>query len=280
MSIIKTEAIVLKQFDLGEADKIITFYTKDYGKVRAVAKGVRKSRSSLSGIVLPFNYNYMTFYQTDSLDRINQVKNVFTFAKLREDLSKMAYASFMAELIEKVGLENDPNQDLFSLLLSSLHQLLNEKEYNYIELSFKVRLLGILGFKPELDSCISCKKELIYYRKNIFDIEHGGLLCTDCYRDRIENISTNNCVERKQNTEQSNEYSNRSDSNINKYILYGESIQVLNDLFETGLKPATNLKISNKAFRQLDDLINKFMIYHLDLKLKSFDFLNMIKNLG
>jgi len=257
MGIIRTEALVLKQFDLGEADKIITFYTKDYGKVRAVGKGVRKSRSSMSGIVLPFNYNQMTFYQTASLDRINQVKNIFTFAKLREDLTKMAYASFMAELIEKVGLENDPNQALFSLLLSSFHQLLKaDDHFGFIELTFKVRLLAILGLKPELDKCISCKKELLCYKKNIFDIEHGGLICKECYKR-----STNN-------------------SSINKYILYGESVQVMKNFFETGLQSLPNLKLSKGAYEQLDEFINKFMLYHLDIKLKSFDFLNMIKNLG
>ena len=84
MAILRTEAIVLKQFDLGEADKIITFFTKDYGKIRAVAKGVRKSKSSISGIVLPFNYNLITIYRGKSIDRINQIRNIFTFNKVRK----------------------------------------------------------------------------------------------------------------------------------------------------------------------------------------------------
>ncbi len=257
MGIIKTEAIVLKQFDLGEADKIITFYTKDYGKVRAVGKGVRKSRSSMSGIVQPFNYNHMTFYQNTSLDRINQVKNIFSFAKLREDLTKTAYASFMAELIEKVGLENDPNQSLFFLLLSSFHQLLKADEnIGFIELTFKVRLLAILGLKPDLDNCVSCKKELLCFKKNIIDIEHGGLICKECYKKSTDT------------------------SSVNKYMLFGESVQVMKNFFDTGLQSLPNLEISKGAYEQLDELINKFMIYHLDIKLKSFDFLNMIKKLG
>jgi DNA repair protein RecO (recombination protein O) len=258
MGIIKTEAVVLKQFDLGEADKIITFYTKDYGKVRAVAKGVRKSRSSMSGIVLPFTYNYMTFYQGNSLDRINQVKNIFSFSKLREDLTKMAYASFVAELIEKVGLENDPNQALFSLLLSTLHQLLKTEvdELKYIELAYKVRILAILGIKPELEHCISCNKEMNYGRSNIFNIEYGGLLCRKCLEE------------------------NSSKYAAGKFILLGEAVQVIKNLFNSGLKPIANLKISLQAYQQLDELVNKFITYHLDLKLRSFDFLNMIKNLG
>jgi len=113
-----------------------------------------------------------------------------------------------------------------------------------------------LGLKPELDNCISCNKELLCYKKNIFDIEHGGLICKECYKKSTEN------------------------SSVNKYILYGESVQKMKKFFETGLRSLPNLKLSKVAYEQLDEFINKFMIYHLDIKLKSFDFLNMIKNLG
>src|SRR5690554_1274690 len=167
MSIIRTEAIVLKQFDLGEADKIITFFTKDYGKVRAVAKGVRKSRSSMSGIVLPFNYNLVTIYRGKSIDRINQVRNIFSFNRLREDLVKMAYASFVTEAVERVSQENQANEALFALLLSTLHKIMVAEEgLLYIELIFKISLLVVLGLKPQLDYCAICNKKLDYWERN------------------------------------------------------------------------------------------------------------------
>lgn len=259
MSIIKSEAIIIKQFDIGESDKIITSYTKDYGKIRAVAKGVRKSRSSMSGIVLPFNYNYVTFYQGRSLDKINQVQNIFSFVKLREDLIKMAYASFMAEFIEKVGMENDPNPALFSLLLSNFHQLLvtDNDELKYIELVYKIRLLTILGLKPEIDTCISCNKDLRYYKKNIFDIKLGGLICQPCYVIQKKPMSP-----------------------LQKFVLLGEAVTILKKILNSGLEPLKNLKIPDNSFQQLDNLANKFITYHLELKLNSYEFLNMIKDLG
>lgn len=255
MAIIKTEAIVLKQFDLGEADKIITFYSKDYGKIRAAARGVRKSRSSISGLVLPFSYNYLTLYKGRSLYRINQLKSIFSFSNLREDLTKMAYASYMAEIIEKVGLEDEDNQALFSLLLSSYHQLLkiDDQHLKYIEFAFKTRILALLGINPELKYCISCNQELNYKDNNIFDIENGGFYCGSCY------------------------------ANLRKkglYKLSGKSIYIMKQLFDSGLTPVGDLNIADKDFQNLDEVVNKFMTYHLDLKLKSFDFLNMIKNMG
>ncbi len=254
MSLFNTDAIVLKHFDLGEADKIITFYTKDKGKVRAVARGARKTKSSISGLLLPFTYNNITFYRGRSLDRINKIKNRFSFSPLREDLNKMAYASYMAEIIEKAGMEDDPNRDLFSLLLTTFHQLLkaDEGELNYINLVYKVRFLGIMGFKPRLDNCINCNRELKTRPENNFSIEDGGFFCSSCKPQPGKEL----------------------------FSISGEALEILKKLFQSGLEPVKNLRISKKASGELDKLIDIFIIYHLDLKLKSLDFLNMIRDLG
>lgn len=251
MAVFKTEAIVLKQYDLGEADKIITFYTKDNGKVRAVARGVRKGKNS--GLLLPFTYNYLTVYQGKSLDRINQIKNIFSFAPLREDISKMAYASFMAELVEKVGMPADPDEALFSLLLTTYHQLLkaSEKEIKYININFKARILGLLGLKPELDFCVSCKEKIPVHSRNTLVLKQGGIVCNNCcYQEEGKG-----------------------------YQLSGEALQVFKRFFKPGLK-LSKLKISGEAFNELDSFIDDYMVYHLDIHLKSAGFLNMIKNLG
>ncbi|MFP4015403.1 MAG: DNA repair protein RecO [Halanaerobiales bacterium] len=257
MAIIETESVVLKQYDLGESDKIITFYTKDYGKIRAIAKGVRKGNNRFSGIVLPFSYNLLTVYKGRSLDRINQLNNIFSFSKLREDLTKMAFASFMAEIIEKVGLENNPNQALFSLLLASFYRILKkeEKDIKYIELAFKILIMGILGFKPVLKQCVLCNNEVVYSNRNLLAVEYGGLICNNCIKD-----------EYKYNKE--------------NVFLRGESLKIMNIILERGFAPLDKLIISKSAYVELDKAINNFLFYHLDLNLKSLDFLNMIKNLG
>lgn len=254
MAAYTTEAIVLKQFDLGEADKIITFYTRDLGKVRAVAKGVRKSKSTISGLVLPFSYNKVLFYKGKSLYRVNSIESIFHFTQLREDLTKMAYATLMAEIVEKLGLEDEPNEGLFSLLLMGYYQLLkaDKSQFNYIELIYKIRLLEIIGIKPELTRCVNCNKDIEINSINLFDLNLGGIVCNDYERNGSNEV----------------------------YKISGESIQILRKLLDSGIKKITKLQMSKIAYQELDKLINDFIVFHLDIRLKSFDFLNMIKDLG
>jgi len=253
MATYKTEGIILKQFDIGEADKIITIYTEDRGKVRAVARGARKAKSNIAGSVQPFSYSRFIIYKGKSLDSINHIKVIYPFSVLREDLDKMAYASYMAEFVKKSGLEDASNKSLFSLLLLSYRKLVTAKNNNlkYINLVFKVKALVILGFKPELDHCLQCGKKVIIGNQNYFSIAEGGLYCSNC------NSECNDL-----------------------YILSGEALQVFKKIINTGLKLQPNLKISATAYRQLAKLINKFLLYHLDLKLKSEKFLHIITDLG
>ncbi len=253
MATFKDEAIVLKQFDLGEADKIITFYSKNNGKVRAVAKGTRKTKSSLSGLVLPFSYNEITVYQGRSLARLNYATGKFSFPNLREDLMCMAYANVFAELVEKVGLEGEADQQLFALLLISFHRLhkLKEEQYLLISLLFKIKLIVMLGFKPTLNRCAYCESEIRLQGKNYFQIAHGGLICNKCLKFEQESY----------------------------YQLSGESVAILKSLFNKDMEYPRNLRISNVALNQLNRLADNFLMYHLDFKIKSLDFLHSLQEM-
>ena len=255
MAIFTTEAIVLKQFNLGEADQIITFYTKEKGKVRAVASNVRKTKNRMSGLLQPFSYNNMKFYRGNSLDRINQISNRYSFSELREELSLMAYATYIAEIVEKVGMEDDAQPDLFSLLLSTFHKMteIPTDELDYLNLCFKLRMLAVIGFKPEINSCVFCESSLETAVSNNFNISRGGISCRDCY-----------------SKDDGHEY----------FQLTGEEIKVIAKIYNSGLKLPENLRISRKGLQDLETFVDKFMKYHLDIFLKSEDFLYMIRDLG
>ncbi|MFW5976825.1 MAG: DNA repair protein RecO [Bacillota bacterium] len=261
MAIFNTDAIVLKQFDLGESDKIITFYSKDKGKVRAVAKNARKGTSSISGKVLPFSFNNITIYRGSSIDRINQINSKYSFAVLRENLDKMAYASYMAEIVEKVGMEDDPLPAIFSLLLSTFYKMrdISEEKLIYLNLIFEIRVLAILGFKPEVTKCILCDNKIKLSSRNIFDISRGGMICQKCY----QNISAG-----------------KFDNQGNTLALSGESFQVIKKILSLESVILKNLKISSEAVKEVESLVDKFIKYHLDITLKSKDFLYKIRNLG
>ncbi|MGM0409494.1 MAG: DNA repair protein RecO [Bacillota bacterium] len=256
MATFETEGIVLKHFDLGEADKIITFYTKDNGKVRAVAKGARKAKSRISGLVLPFSYNQITIYKGRSLAKINHIENKYSFSELREDLLKMAYSSYIAEVSVKTGQEDHQNKHLFSLILKTFYDIKNTKnddveKLDLINIKFKAKLLKILGFKPELLKCVKCNKKISSSSENLFSIKDGGLICTDCLR-----------------------------KNDDPFKISGESLVVLRFLLGENKKLPKNIKISPKAFQVINRLIDQFIIYHLDINIKSEKFLHMIKTLG
>ncbi len=254
MAVFNTDAVVLKQFDLGEADKIITFYTEKQGKVRAVARSVRKTNSRLSGLVEPFNYNNITVYRGGSLDKINQIEGKYSFSKLREKLVPMAYATYLAEIVEKVGMENDSDPPLFSLLLSTFYKMLDleGRELAYLSLIFKLRLLALSGFKPVLERCVDCENTVSISGNNILDIARGGIICKDC--------------------------KTRSDGE-HFFEFSGEVYRIINTIYDSGFEIPENLRLSGRGFRQLETMLDRFMKYHLDIKLKSEKFLFTVRDL-
>lgn len=181
----KAKAIVLNSFRLGEADKIIILYSGSRGKIRAVAKGARKTKSKFGGTVEPFTVADMMFYEGRSLDIIQQAEIILSFKEIRADLEKLKYGSVMLELIDKVGQEREESYDSFSLLLAAL-QCLKDAADNYRTLLtvFQLKLMVILGYRPHIARCPACAGPLPDIGdKACFSLKYGGLLCDGC-RDR------------------------------------------------------------------------------------------------
>lgn len=246
------DTIVLKQFDLGEADKIITFCSRERGQIRAVAKYARKS-GRFSGALLPFTCNRITFYRGKSLDKINHVENIYSFSPLRDDLKKMSYASYMAETVKKVGVEDKSQSALFSLLLGAFNKLISREESQYpgLNLIFKLKLLCITGHRPLLNYCVECGKK-IEKKNNCFSIAAGGVVCRECtdgFEGEIFRIKE------------------KAQQLMKKYInlekLYPE-----------------NICVDYKIINDLNEFLDRFILYHLDIHLKSLEFLNMIEDFG
>lgn len=182
MSLFQVEGIVLKHFDLGERDRIITFYTRERGKVRAVAVNIRSGKSSLSSGLDLFTYTHLHIYQGRSLARIKSCQPVNYFFPLRQDLLRLACASYAGELIYAFSQEEDRNQDLFFLFLTTLH-LLAEKDKKELELVtrvFELRSLVFLGYWPVLDRCVLCQCAGDLLKVAGFSPQEGGVLCSRC----------------------------------------------------------------------------------------------------
>ena len=113
MGLFDTDAIVLRDYEFGEADKIVLLFTKNKGKISVVAKGVRKTKSTLSSGLQPFTYNHILVYQGKSdLGNLSQCDIKEPFANLRNDIYKMGYASYVVELINELTIKNDRGQKM------------------------------------------------------------------------------------------------------------------------------------------------------------------------
>lgn len=177
MALYKTEGIVLRTRNLGEADRIITLYTREHGKIEGVARGSRRVRSRLIGGTQLFTHGWYMMFSGRSLETVSQAEIKRSFVGLREDLVKLAHASYIAELLD-VSLEpGEPSEELFTLLEEAFVALDEGVSPPLVARWFELRLMDLLGYHPELLSCVGCGGEPAEAR---FSVREGGLLCPRC----------------------------------------------------------------------------------------------------
>lgn len=182
MPVHKTRAIVLGYHALGEADRIVVFHTRDFGNVRAVARGARKVKSRLCGRLEILTCGDLVFYERPGKDLhvINSFDIVEPFQVLREDLMKMAYCSYLAELLQKTDASGDPDSDTFGLMLNIMSMMKTTDDPEMLARVFEIRLLTNAGLSPQLDSCLRCSRDIGEETSLGFDVAGGGIVCSEC----------------------------------------------------------------------------------------------------
>lgn len=180
MPLYRLEAVVLYHRYLGEADKIVTLYSRERGKVRAVARGARRPRNRLLAGTQPYSHSDFLLFSGKGLDTISQCELKESFYTLREDLQRMAAAAYVAELYDLLIEEGEKNEGLFFLLLSTLHLLTDGEDIDLALRYFELRFLSLLGYQPQLTQCVHCGGP-IEGRALRFSGQLGGVLCPDCW---------------------------------------------------------------------------------------------------
>jgi DNA repair protein RecO (recombination protein O) len=179
--LVKTPAIVLQSRKWGDADRIVTFFTLRLGKLRGVARGARRMKSRFGGTVEPFTLCQLDLFEKpgDSLYRISHVAIHEPFAKFRGDLSLMTAAGRMVNLVGAVTAEGDAEPRVFDMLEQGLRSLLTSRDTAWTTLLFQIRLLGLSGFRPQIDHCAGCGQT---HRNPLpqFSPHAGGLVCERC----------------------------------------------------------------------------------------------------
>jgi DNA repair protein RecO (recombination protein O) len=168
-------AVVLRTIPLGEADRIVTLMTESHGRVRAVAKGIRRTTSKFGSRLEPTTHVSLQLYLGRELDTITQAETIAHMGNVRDDLHRFGRANVMLETVDQVALEREPNNALYRMLVGALGEL-DKADAPLVLAGFLLKLLALEGFQPQLDECVACGKS-----SNLvaFDVDDGGLRCVD-----------------------------------------------------------------------------------------------------
>jgi DNA repair protein RecO (recombination protein O) len=175
----KDEGIVLKTLKLGEADRIVTLFTRENGKVRAVAKGVRKTKSRFGGRLEPFNRVALIVYRGRNLDTVTSADILTAHRELRDDLERLTAAAALADLVEKITPERERAFSVYELLLAGLSALAAGRGRTVVP-AFLVKLLSVSGFHPQLTVCANCGTTS---GLGGFSAAMGGAVCRSCWEE-------------------------------------------------------------------------------------------------
>ena len=178
-----TEAINLKSYSLNDADKIIVMYSKDNGLIKGVAKGIKKPKSRLGARMDLLVANSLQLLKGRNMDTIIQAQTVNNFKKTREDMDKLMLSSYVSELIVNFGEGSEAaSKEIYELLYKALNKIADSKDKKdalIAVIKFQLKLLLIMGFCVELDTCLCCREQILD-EDMYFSSTMGGVICKDC----------------------------------------------------------------------------------------------------
>jgi len=254
MSFKRTEAFVIRSFDINEADKIIVFYSRAYGKLKGIARGSRKLKNRFGSSLELFTRVQVILFEkeTYTFPNISQADILESFSGLREDLHKLASAAYVVELVDKGLGENEESSRLYDLIARTFRAIASspEEETGKLLAAFEIKFLTLLGYQPVLDRCAHCQKALEPSRI-LFSLSRGGGLCGECI--------------------------GRGDPVFPTSL---RALQVLKQFLKMDLEKSTRLRISEEVQREVKDLLRRWLDFYLEISLKSPEFLDSVKKLA
>ena len=249
MPIHKTEVIVLRKRDYRETSLLVDFFTRDYGKLSGILKGIRKEPCKFASTVEPFSHNEIVFYRsrTSTLHLVSQCDAKNNFDTIRNDMHKSGMGSFMMELLHVVMPQEDKNEAVFDLSLKCLNELKNTVNPHKVATIFKIKILSLSGFKPHFDSCVSCSTKIIGQSR--FSLAMGWLLCPRCFP-----------------------------KDTGSRAIFRGTIATILHIERNDFQNSLNIGLNPQIKKELDIILNAFLHFHLEKELKSLKVLNKMEN--
>jgi len=178
----RAESLVLRHSDWGEADRLLVLYTREHGKLRAIAKGARKVTSRKAGHLEPFTHVTLQLAKGRDFLIVTQAETINAFLRLHDDLMKTGYAAYIVELLDRFTYDEEgANPALFRLLIESLDRIEKVEDAWVAVRYYEMRLLDFLGFRPQLQECANCGRA-IEPEDQYFSFTIGGVICPRCGR--------------------------------------------------------------------------------------------------
>ncbi len=248
MTIHKTEAIVFERRDYRETSYLLSFFTPDFGKIHAQAKGARRKIDKFGSSFLPISYNTIIFYENTKSDLhiISQADMIEHFEGIGNNIEKFTYAAYFMELINTAMPLGEKNREIFSLMMNFLKFLDKEDTISNIRQIFEIKFLNLSGFKPRLDCCVRCASHIL--EKSKFSYCMGGLLCPKCFT-----------------------FDARA-----RDVMKG-TIATVNHIEEMNLKENANFKIISSVKTELEEILKNFIDFHLGTQFKSLEFFKKVR---
>ena len=250
----RTDAVILRRHDIGEADRLLTLHTPDKGKLRVIAKGARKPSSRKAGHLELFMHSSLLIAKGQNLDLITQAETIHGFRALREDLERLTQAHYVAELLDHLSTEGQESKLTFDLLVATLQRLCETHDLLLTTRIYELRLLSLEGYQPQFFRCLDCG-ETIQPVINYFDPSQGGILCPRCGEGLSRGHGGNRLVR-------------PVPVNVLKVLRYLQTHSYEQNM-RLRLKPGTH--------RDVETLMLHYITYVLERNLKSVEFLNRLR---
>jgi DNA repair protein RecO (recombination protein O) len=241
----KTEGVILRTRNLGEADKIVTLFTKARGKVVATARGARRTRNRLLGSTQVFTHGRYLMFEGKSMDTLSQGEIINSYQSLRDDLEKMAAALYVCELVDVMVEIEAANEATFALISNTL-RMIDTGEISFALRGFELKFMQQLGYQPQLDMCIGCgtvSQEQVYFSRE------GGVVCSSC----------------------------RS-SFVPAHRISKGTIELLKRMLEWEWPRINILHPSEQSLREIEVCMRSYIDYRLDKPMRSLEFLKTLND--
>jgi DNA repair protein RecO (recombination protein O) len=254
-----TEAIVIKSMKYRDSSKIVTFYTRRYGKLKGVAKGSRQSKNKFGAALEPMSYVSLVLYRKEhqDLSLVSQCDAIQSFGTIQMDMDRLSVGLSVLELVDQLAHEQEENEALFTLIVRTLGALeLAPKQAETLFRAFQIQIASLFGFAPTLDICRECGRSMIDVEdlgSLAFHHVNGAVLCSNCRKEKAVELKSG--------------YS----------VISPSTFQILRRFLNGSTEGLSNLSYNERVGNELDETLRLYLRSHFE-HLKPIKSLQMFKS--